>query len=90
MFRRIGISDEERRERNIVFHSWRHYCAKNLAQVTNRAIGMAILGHKTSVMFDHYAAHVDKETFAKMGEAIQQRLTPCSEERKELRFPKKA
>jgi integrase len=87
MLRQIGISDEER---NIVFHSWRHYCAKNLAQVTNRAIGMAILGHKTSEMFDHYAAHVDKETFAKMGEAIQQGLAPYKEERKELRFPKEA
>ncbi len=90
MLRQIGISDEERKERNIVFHSWRHYCAKNLAQVTNRAIGMAILGHKTSEMFDHYAAHVDKETFAKMGEAIQQGLGTTREEQIVLRFPKEA
>jgi integrase len=72
----IGIDETKRKERHIVFHSWRHYCAKNLAQVANRNIGMTILGHKTSIMFDHYADHVDKETFAKMTEAIEQGLKP--------------
>jgi integrase len=76
MLEQIGISDEIRRERGIVFHSWRHYAAKNLAEVTNRAIGMAILGHKTSRLFDKYAAHVDKETFKKMTKAIKQGLKP--------------
>jgi integrase len=85
--RDIGISEKERKDRNIVFHSWRHYCAKNLAQVTNRAIGMAILGHKTSAMFDHYAGHVDKETFDKMTQAIEEGLKPGSKEKKPLPFP---
>jgi integrase len=76
MLKKIGINDEIRKERGIVFHSWRHYTAKNLAEVTNRAIGMAILGHKTSRLFDKYAAHVDKETFKKMTKAIKQGLRP--------------
>jgi hypothetical protein len=37
---------------------------------------MAILGHKTSSMFDHYADYADKETFDKMTEAIAQGLKP--------------
>jgi integrase len=89
MLEKIGISEAERKERNIVFHSWRHYCAKNLAQVTNRAIGMAILGHKTSAMFDHYANHVDKETFNKMREAITEGLKPGIGMEKEIVFPKR-
>jgi integrase len=72
MLEKIGIFDEERKERNIVFHSWRHLLAKNLAEKgTNKAIGMKILGHKTSRIFDHYASHVDKETFNQMEEAIR-------------------
>jgi integrase len=39
MLAKIGIDDDTRRERGIVFHSWRHYAAKNLAEVTSRAIG---------------------------------------------------
>ncbi len=71
----IGISEKERKSRNIVFHSWRHYCAKNLAAVTTKSIGMKILGHKTSVMFDHYSDHVDKETFKAMEEAMKTGLS---------------
>jgi integrase len=83
MLKKIGIDDKMRKKRNIVFHSWRHYCAKNLAQVTNRTIGMAILGQKTSSMFDHYANHVDKETFDKMTKAVEQGLKPGIGEKKE-------
>ena len=72
MIEKIGISDEIRKERGIVFHSWRHILAKNLAENgVNKAIGMKILRHKTSRMFDHYASHVDKETFNQMAEAIK-------------------
>ncbi|MDR3283671.1 MAG: tyrosine-type recombinase/integrase [Treponema sp.] len=76
MLAKIGITETERKERNIVFHSWRHYCAAHLAQITNRTIGMAILGHKTSLMFDHYANHIDTETFNRMTEALQKVIEP--------------
>jgi integrase len=88
--RSIGITEEERKERGIVFHSWRHYCAKNLAEVTNRAIGMAILGHKTSRMFDHYASHVDKETFVKMSEAIAEGNKAVGRGKEPIRFSQQA
>jgi integrase len=41
----IGIDDEKRKERGIVFHSWRHLLAKTLSEKgINKAIGMKILG----------------------------------------------
>ena len=71
MLEKLGVSDTERRDMNLVFHSWRHYGAKHLAEVTDRNTGMAILGHKTPRLFDKYSNHTDKETFSKMNKAIQ-------------------
>jgi len=72
MLNEIGIDDEIRKKRGLVFHGFRHLMAKNLSEKgTNKAIGMKILGHKTSRIFDHYASHVDKETFNQMAEAIE-------------------
>jgi integrase len=88
MLAKIGIDDKKRKERGIVFHSWRHYAAKNIAEVTtNRAIGMAILGHKTSRLFDKYAAHVDKETFKKMTKAIKQGLNLGNDKKQKEAIP---
>jgi len=74
MLEKIGISDKNRKNVNIVFHSWRHYGAKHLAEVTNRTVGMAILGHKTPRLFDHYANHTDNDTFEGMKKAINEGL----------------
>jgi integrase len=72
MLAKIGIDDEIRKGRGLVFHGFRHLMAKNLSEKgTNKAIGMKILGHKTSRIFDHYASHVDKESFDQMAEAIE-------------------
>jgi integrase len=72
MLEKIGIDDKSRRERGIVFHSFRHLLAKNIVEKgANKAIGMKILGHKTSRIFDHYASHVDKETFDQMAKVIE-------------------
>ena len=78
MLKKIGVSGTERKKNNIVFHSWRHYGAKNLAEVANRTIGMAILGHKTARLFDHYANHIDNETFNSMRKAINDGLNTSS------------
>ena len=72
MLEKIGIDDQTRRERGIVFHSWRHLMAKNLVENgVNKAIGMKILGLKTGQIFDQYASHIDKETFRQMSKAIE-------------------
>jgi integrase len=87
MLGEIGIDEETRKERGIVFHSWRHLLAKNLAEKgTNKAIGMKILGHKTSRIFDHYAAHVDKETFRQMMGAMEKVQKPETVTREPLPF----
>ena len=68
----IGIDEKTRKERGIVLHSFRHLLAKNLVEKgANKAIGMKILGQKTSRVFDKYASHVDKETFKLMSKAIE-------------------
>jgi len=73
MLEKIGIDDQTRKERGIVYHSFRHLLAKNLVEGgVNKAIGMRILGQKTSRVFDEYASHVDKETLRQMTDAIKQ------------------
>jgi len=72
MLEKIDIDDKTRKERGIVLHSFRHLLAKNLVEKgANKSIGMRILGHKTSAVFDRYASHVDKETFNQMTKAIE-------------------
>jgi integrase len=72
MLAKIGIDDITRKERNIVYHSWRHLLAKNLVENnTNKAIAMKILGQKTGRIFDLYADHFDKETFKQMTKAME-------------------
>ncbi len=63
---KIGISDEQRKERNIVFHSLRHYYATQIAQKTTLEIAMKILGYKTEEMTRLYAEH---ETAVKLNSA---------------------
>ena len=49
-----------------------HLLAKNLVENgANKSIGMKILGQKTGWVFDHYANHVDKETFNLMSTALE-------------------
>jgi integrase len=87
MLGEIGIDEKTRKERGIVFHSWRHLLAKNLVENgTNKAIGMKILGQKTSRVFDHYASHVDKETFRQMMGAIEKVQKPEAPSREPIPF----
>ncbi len=63
---KIGISEEQRKERNIVFHSLRHYCATQIAQRASLEIAMKILGHRTEEMTRLYSEH---ETQLKLNNA---------------------
>ncbi len=59
----IGISEDERKGRNITFHSFRHffntYCRAN--NVTDDKV-RAVTGHKTQAMVDNYT-HFRVEDF---------------------------
>jgi len=68
----IGIDEKLRKERNVTMNSFRHLLAKNIVEKgASKAIGMKILGQKTSRIFDHYADHYDRETFREMVKAIE-------------------
>ena len=53
--REIGVSEEERKERGLSFHSWRHFFNTQLvaAGVTGE-ITRAVVGHEDEEMTDHY------------------------------------
>jgi integrase len=54
--KRIKITPEEREERNITFHSWRHFLntALRVAKVSDPLV-QRVTGHKTQQMTDHYS-----------------------------------
>ncbi len=79
VLKNIGISDEERQERNIVFHSWRHrYAAKMADFVDERSLGLAT-GHKTLAMVEHYAAHANEKHFRAVMEATSKAFASVAE-----------
>ncbi len=61
----IGISDEERRMRNLTFHSWRHFLNSNLRAAVGDADLRKITGHRTLAMTDHYD-HQTAQTIARV------------------------
>ncbi|NBK22328.1 MAG: integrase [Spirochaetia bacterium] len=68
---KIGITKEEKKSRNLVFHSWRHrYAAKMSDLVDARSLGLAT-GHKTMAMLEHYAAHANEGHFKAVSEATE-------------------
>ena len=50
----IGISSEARKERNITFHSWRHFYNSLMRGKIHDAKLRQLTGHKTLAMTDHY------------------------------------
>lgn len=51
----IGISDQERKTRNITFHSWRHYFnTKLIKEGVPLPIVQAIIGHSSNAMTENY------------------------------------
>ena len=69
---RIGVSEEERKERNIDFYSLRHFCATYLANMTDMRNVQAVLGHTTPAMTKHYADHMTDEHFNSIREIFEQ------------------
>lgn len=64
--REIGISEEERKERGLSFHSWRHFFNTQLvaAGVTGE-ITRAVVGHEDEEMTDHYL-HLSADDMGKI------------------------
>ena len=54
----IGYADSK----DICFHSWRHFfIARMLDYVQDKRYVMALSGHKTEAMLNHYGAHLEDE-----------------------------
>ena len=69
--KKIGIGTAERCERNIVFHSLRHFCATALSSHANMHTVQQILGHKSPLLTEHYSAHSSEEKFMAQKTALQ-------------------
>ena len=67
----IGISAEQRKERKIVFHSLRHFCATILSQRTDLKTVQAVMGHRTEAMSKHYSDHETQEKMQNMRNIMQ-------------------
>lgn len=67
----IGISEEQRKDRNIVFHSLRHFCATVLSQRTDLKTVQAFMGHRTEAMSKHYSDHETQEKLQNMKNIMQ-------------------
>ena len=73
----IGISEEQRKERNIVFHSLRHFCATLLSQRTDLKTVQTILGHRSAAMSMHYSDHETQEKLDNMRNVMQNAWKEC-------------
>ena len=69
---KIGVSEAERKERNIDFYSLRHFCATYLANMTDMRNVQAVLGHTTPAMTKHYANHMTDEHFDSIRDIFEQ------------------
>ena len=61
---KIGISKQQRMERNIVFHSWRHFYATQISERAQASLAQETLGHASAQMTAHYASHGTDEKMA--------------------------
>ena len=68
----IGITEEERKKRNVVFHSWRHFYATTMVNDVDEEHAKFILGHASLDMTKHYAAHERQKDLDLMSEITDQ------------------
>lgn len=59
---------EERIARGLIFHEWRHFYAKKMADVLDMRAAK-LTGHKTPAMLEHYAAHAEEQDLKKVAKA---------------------
>jgi integrase len=71
----IGISHNERLERNLSFHAWRHFfnTVLRMNNVTDAKV-QSVTGHRTKKMTDHYT-HFDTRQFTEIRDVQTKLLT---------------
>jgi len=72
---RIGISDEERKNRNLTFHSWRHFLNTllRMSDVSDSKV-QSVTGHRSMQMTNHYT-HFDTRQFTEVRDVQTNLLT---------------
>jgi integrase len=77
----IGITHEERLERNLSFHAWRHFfnTVLRMNNVTDAKV-QSVTGHRSKKMTDHYT-HFDTRQFTEIRE-VQTKLLAGEPENK--------
>ena len=72
---RIGISPEEQKKRNLVFHSWRHFVNATLRGSVPDTILRKVIGHEDEAMTDNYD-HVTEEQIDSLYKAVEVKILP--------------
>lgn len=70
----IGINEEEQRERNLTFHSWRHTFHAIMRGTMSDTDLRRLSGHRTERMTEHYD-HVTMDLVRRVKPLIEQALT---------------
>lgn len=67
----VGFEDSA----DICFHSWRHFfISRMLDYVHDKRYVMALSGHKTEAMLNHYAAHLEDEKVVDLARTVMKQL----------------
>lgn len=67
----VGFEDSA----DICFHSWRHFfISRMLDYVHDKRYVMALSGHKTEAMLNHYAAHLEDEKVVDLARTVMKKL----------------
>ena len=67
----IGYADSK----DICFHSWRHFfIARMLDYVQDKRYVMALSGHKTEAMLNHYGAHLEDEKVIDLARNVMKKV----------------
>lgn len=61
--------------KDICFHSWRHFfCSRMLDYVKDKRYIMALSGHKTEAMLNHYAAHLEDDKVVDLARSVMKKV----------------
>ena len=67
----VGFENSE----DICFHSWRHFfISRILDYVQDKRYVMALSGHKTEAMLNHYAAHLEDDKVVDLARNVMKKV----------------
>ena len=61
--------------KEISFYSWRHFfCSRMMDYITDKRIVMALSGHKTEAMLNHYAKHLEDDRVVTLARDVMKKV----------------